>query len=300
MSISDSLKFFRNHRNFSQQEMPLEDRSKYSRLENGKTKVSEDLFAPLSDKLSITVTELLLFADLDTELNKFQKLIKKGIQTPHDSKIENKIIEHYNRLKKIRKKNSKEMAMYYAIVVPFSKIYSQIEPITKDNITDTFLHLINQTFYGQYDYLLAFNMSLYFSSDQLHTLVQIMFPITNRNQRTIETITYANNLLSNILTVQIYNLEYKKVIEYAKKFESNELILSDYYYRIHFNYSKYLALYLSKREEKYREEIFKYIGIFEGLGDQLTAGLLTNEVKNLESNPRYYLDLNEFESTHLK
>jgi transcriptional regulator with XRE-family HTH domain len=299
MAIHNSLKFFRQHRNIYQEDMTEKNKSNYSRLEAGKAKITEEMLKPLSDTLSISVSELILHSNLDNDIKLFQETIRKTMNNPDPIRAKKAIIKLYSDLKKIRTKNNKQLAEYFTIIINFSGIYEEVKAPTKEEIQTSFLHLIDLSYHTQYDYLLAFNTCIYYTSNQLHTLIKTMFPIEDIEQRTVDTLKYANNLLTNIINMQIYNLEYEKVLEYIQLVEKQDIVFETYYYRFLLTYYKNLTLFLMKRENKYLSKIECFLEMLQEMNDLTSYKAFKQETQNLTENPRYYLDLQCIESMTL-
>lgn len=300
MSLNEALKFFRVQRNLTQSELADTDRSTYSRIENNKAKVLVNQLKPFSDKLSITVSELLLFSGLDNDFYDFQRIIKEASIHPQKPSLKRKILAIYKELQPNKCKNNKQLAMYYCVIASFSRIYNEIEPPSKNEVQYSFRHLIKLTFHTQYDYLLALNMISYYTSDQVKSITKTMFPIKEPHKRTVETLKYANILMVNAITMQVYNLNYDYVIKFCTNLEKEALLYENHYYRFLMKYYKYLSLHLENFDNESLRLANKYLDIIQDMYDADTYNSFKIEQENLIHNPRYYLDLNIFEITNIK
>lgn len=300
MTIHNSLKFFRDKRNLAQKDITISDISNYSRIEAGKAKVSEEHMKPFANKLSVSVSELILYSGFDTDIKEFQNDINTALKQPDNTLLRKKIMDRYQKLAKIPGKNNMQLAMYYTIIVNFSNIYSEIPELTEKEILSTFLHLIQLDYYTQFDYLLALNMTFFYSSDQLLSISKTMFPLEDPDKRPVDTIKYANSLMINIITMQIYNMDYSAVIQYIDLAKKQKLAMENHYYRFLMQYYKHLAKYLQDRNEADFLKIKQYLNIIEDLYDPDTYQAFKSEQQNLTNNPRYYLDLRTFESAKIR
>ncbi|WP_321386420.1 helix-turn-helix transcriptional regulator [uncultured Enterococcus sp.] len=300
MTIHNSLKFFRDKRNLAQKDVTISDISNYSRIEAGKARVSEEHIKPFANKLSVSVSELILYSGFDSDIKEFQNDINAALKQPESTQLQKKIIDRYKKLSKISTRNNMELSMYYTIIAIFSNVYPDIPEICDKDILYTFLHLINLDYYTQFDYLLALNMTFYYSSDQLLSISKTMFPLQDPDKRPVDTIKYANSLMINIITMQIYNMDYSAVIQYINLAEKQKLAMENHYYRFLMEYYKHLAKYLQNREESELNKTKQYLNIIEDLYDPNTYESFISEHRNLINNPRYYLDLKTFESAKIR
>lgn len=300
LTLSNALKFFRTQRDIKQSDLAENDRSNYSRIENGKAKVPVEHLKTFTDKLSITVSELILYSGLDNDFLYFQKAVKEALIQPQNLTNKHKILELYLDLHPNKNKNNKQLAMYYTIIASFSATYSEIEKLTKDDINYSFSHLIRLPFHTQYDYLLAVNMISYYTLDQIRSITKAMFPIQDPQKRTVETLKYANLLMINTITMEIYNLDYDFVLKFIGAMEKEKLIYENHYYRFLMTYYKHLTNYLKSQDQYSLGMAKQYLIIIQDMYDHNTYEAFKKEQENLIYNPRYYLDLKTFETTNIK
>lgn len=294
MTINESLKFFRKHRKINQNAMSVKmdfnDRSNYSKIETGKIKVPSEFFEPFADTLSITVSELILFSDFDSDLKLFEETVKKGFADPTNPLVKRAILDYYLPLKKNKAMTNKQLALYYTLVANFSATYTEISDFSESEIQYSFSHLKKLSYYTQYDYLLAYNMTIYYSPEQIDTLFNKMFPITDKDKRTVTTLKYVNGFVLNVITKQIYNLQYDMVLEYIKKAETEILDFQNHYYRFIMSYYKNLVLYLEKENTGFLNMAEMYLKVIKDMGPKDVYINYYTEYQNLVKNPRFYMD----------
>lgn len=143
-------------------------------------------------------------------------------------------------------------------------------------------------------------MISYYTSDQVKSITNTMFPIIVPHKRTVETLKYANILMVNAITMQVYNLNYDYVIKFCTDLENEVLLYENHYYRFLMKCYEYLSLHLKNFDNGSLLLANKYLDIIQDMYDADTYNSFRIEQENLIHNPRYYLDLNIFEITSIK
>lgn len=144
--------------------------------------------------------------------------------------------------------------------------------------------LVNSEFYGQFDYLLTVNIITFFNTEQIDNLITRMFPVRNLDKKTDVTLNYANLLITNVISLTMYEIDYKAALLYVTSALNNNPI------RYHLNalYHKNMMLHFLENDIKYIEKVIEIIQIIYDIGDTSTADQFLEELNTLNTNPIEY------------
>lgn len=293
MIFSETLRFIREKRHIPQNKMLKDkDSSQYSRIESGKAQLKIGTLIKLTEKLGLTVNEFVQFSAVDAELQKLSKEMNFCIDNPDLEYQKQELIKKYKQLDKTPRKQLTygKTAYLYAIKCMLSRYWKEIPAPTPDEINYIFKLLDDSDFYGQLDYILAVNIVPYFNKSQVDTIIKKMYPLKYPERRTEQTKTYANLLITNVISVRTYSLDYQTALEYVKIAQKNTQIRDNYYFHLNILYHKNNILRFIEKDTKYIEEARKVIQIIYDIGDTKTADTFLEELNNLTKDPEYYKD----------
>ncbi|MBP1045458.1 helix-turn-helix transcriptional regulator [Enterococcus sp. BWM-S5] len=282
MNISETLLFFRRKLKLTQKEMwPGHDTSAYSRIENGKQDIKISDLSSILDQLSISPEEFFLYSSIDEEQKRFRNLFQYCANHLNNQTKKNELCRYFSKLETNSQKNLKELSNYIAIKVFFSQYWEDIKPIKKNELDDIFSYLNDKSYYIQYDYTLMSNTIFLMSDKQAEKLVSKAIPIKDEENRNTTTKQFAYNLITNLITTELYKLNYEKANNYLilakRQNEGNQ----DYKYRMNVEYLSNLHLYLTKGNYQYIRKVYDYIHFLNDLGETQRSKLIEKEVELL-------------------
>lgn len=291
MVFSKTLKYIREKKGISQNKM-LDDKdaSQYSRIEGGKSQLRISTLIELSERLGLTLNEFIKYSFVDKKSIELSQKMNYSIDNPDSEYHKFKLIKEYKKLDKLNKKlmTYKDFAYYYAIKSTFSRLWKDIEPPSTDEIDHIYHMLVNSEFYGQFDYLLAINIITFFNTEQIDNLITRMFPVRNPDKKTDVTLNYANLLITNVISLAMYEMDYEAALRYVTLALNNNRIRDNYYFHLNTLYHKNMILRFLENDTKYIEKAREIIQIIYDIGDTSTADQFLEELNTLNTNPIEY------------
>ncbi|MEI5995617.1 helix-turn-helix domain-containing protein [Candidatus Enterococcus mansonii] len=299
MSYLESIKHIRELRNIQQKDMlpGVLSHSGYSKIENGKSTLKLDTLQEIIDRLNISLEELSLYAENNNLINNFIKIFNSAITDPENEMIITKLLNHplYKVNKDIKTMSQKEVIAYAAIKNIMSGLTkNKVTPLNNYEKEYIVEYITSTNFYGQYDYLLILNTITCLTEEQSNIIIRHMFPVTDTKNRTAKTLNYAFLVLSNVITIAIYNLDYKKAIDYISLAETMIDTSTSYHSRMILEYHKNIALRFLKKDTIYIEKARQIIQITRFIGDEKTARSFETELNNLTTKADYYLETHKY------
>lgn len=291
MIFSKALKFIREKRKIPQSKMLKEkDSSQYSRIENGKAQLKINTLIELTEKLGLTVNEFIQFSEIDQYSQNFTKELNYCIDNPDLEYQKQELIKKYKKLDKTPQSQMtlEKTAYYYAVKCMLSRKWKEIPAPIPEEIERVFNILINSDFYGQFDYLLAVNMVPYFNKIQMDTIAARMYPLEYPEKRNDQTKNYADLLITNIISLRTYEMDYETALRYVKIAQENTQLRDNYYFHLNLLYHKNNLLRFTEKDTKYIEKAREVIQIIQDIGDKKTAAVFLEELNNLNEDPEYY------------
>ncbi|MBO0422731.1 helix-turn-helix domain-containing protein [Enterococcus plantarum] len=265
-------------------------RYSYSRIEKGDTKINLEDLTQILDNLEISFNEYLMFANYGDPLPEYRRLLNRCVSSPDNSFYKSELLAKYYIPKNIKQKNKLERLFLVGIVGNFSSRWEEVKPLTSDKIIYIFDKLINQSFYSEYDYLIAINLIPMLSIDMLDSLVNALYPIQYKEQRETDLIQKFYLMIMNIVSFAIYNLDYKKALYYINLIENDINVEENYYLKISILYHKNVVLRFLKKDTFYIEKARQVIKLVYDLGDNSLAQAYEKELNELIEDPSYYLN----------
>lgn len=276
------------------QENMLEEknRSQFSKIEHGKLSIRFDDFIEMATSLGLTAEELIVYTTSNEPQEQLLILFRECAKDLTDNKKKQKFLKLFEPIQKKQDSDLSriEYNFKYSVKAVFSTYWAEIKAIPHDKISILFEHLITNDYFSQYDYMLALNLSKYFSKQQMKTIITKMIPLKNMTARNALCQQYANLLLTNAISFFIYEKEYKLALKYIYMAQKELCYTDSYYLHLNLLYHKNLALSLYKNETKYITETRKVIQIIESIGDSTTADVLTNELDHFVYHPNDFID----------
>lgn len=282
MNISETLLFFRRKLKLTQKEMwPGHDTSAYSRIENGKQDIKISDLTSILDQLSISPEEFFLYSSIDEEQQRFRGLFQYCANHLNNQTKKNELFRYYKKMEMNSKMKLKDLSNYIAIKVFFSQYWKEIPSITSHELDDIFNYLTNKSYYVQYDYTLMSNTIFLMSDTQAEKLVSKAIPIKDEENRTATTKQFAYNLIINLITTELYKLNYEKANKYLTLAKRQNEGNQDYKYRMNIEYLSNLYLYLTKGNYQYIRKVYDYIHFLNDLGETKLSKMTEKEVERL-------------------
>lgn len=282
MNIRETLLFFRRKLKLTQKEMwPGHDTSAYSRIENGKQDIKISDLTSILDQLSISPEEFFLYSSIDEEQKRFRSLFQYCANHLNNQSKKNELCRYYNKLKDNSQKTLKELSNYIAIKMFFSQHWVEIEAVTPTEANDIFNYLNQKHYYLQYDYALMSNTIFLMTDEQSDHLIDKVIPIEDEENRNTTTKQFAYNLITNLITLKLFNKDYEKAKKYLILAKKQNKEKQDYKYRMEVEYLNNLCSYLTKGNYQYIRKVYDYIHFLNDLGENQRSKLIEKEVEIL-------------------
>ncbi|MGL4697641.1 helix-turn-helix domain-containing protein [Enterococcus larvae] len=282
MNIRETLLFFRRKLKLTQKEMwPGHDTSAYSRIENGKQDIKISDLTSILDQLSISPEEFFLYSSIDEEQKRFRSLFQYCANHLNNQSKKNELCRYYNKLKDNSQKTLKELSNYIAIKMFFSQHWVEIEAVTPTEANDIFNYLNQKHYYLQYDYALMSNTIFLMTDEQSDHLINKVIPIEDEENRNTTTKQFAYNLITNLITLKLFNKDYEKAKKYLILAKKQNKEKQDYKYRMEVEYLNNLCSYLTKGNYQYIRKVYDYIHFLNDLGENQRSKLIEKEVEIL-------------------
>lgn len=299
-SYGKSLKEIRELRRLSQDELLAgKNRATVSRLESGHTDIKLPTLEVICDSLGITVSEFVSLSDSKNQMNKLLILYRECTHDLTNLELKENFLNHFSQLnlKKDDELTRIEYNFKYSVRSVFSTYWKEIQPLTDKDVKKLYKHLLNSDFFGQYDYMLALNIAKHFTSKQMQSVIDSMYPLKEQSSRNDLTKQYADLLVTNAISRFIYNKEYDIAFNYIGIAQNYISISHSYYLHLNLLYLKNLVLSLQHNDSRYIDKAREVIRIIHDIGDIATAKTFEDELNNLIFIPDYYTKTNTVAET---
>lgn len=283
MTINESIRFFRKNNRQTQKEVISEEISiaTFSRFESGKGDLAVGELLLITDKLSLTFEELLAFSDSQTEQANYENLYFYCASHLDNQEKKAQLVKYYQSLNKKKNQTLREYSNLLGIKSFFSKYWQEIPRLTKVDVHEGYLYLLEREYFTHYDYSILLKLSVLLDYKEANTLMRRALPIQNLEKRSEKTKFFALNILRNMITNRLYQGDLHntyKFIAYAKKQLENT---SDYKIKIHITFFEYLTRYLETKEVDYYTKIINIINMMQDIGAEQEAEGLKHDMKLL-------------------
>ncbi|MBP1045459.1 helix-turn-helix domain-containing protein [Enterococcus sp. BWM-S5] len=279
--IGDTLRFFRNLKGFTQKEVlkTSADHSIYSRIENGKRSVRLEELQEILNTLSVNIEEFITFSDFDINQGVFRKDFHSAaveLDNPEKKVI---MIQYYKEILLEQKKTAVQLSNFVSIKAYFSQFWSEIPPVSSEEVREAYELLSNTEYLLQYDYALLANMVYQFSTDQRRTLMKKAYPIADKQSRDAETLKHAYNVIPNAITACIQAKEYGEAKEYAQMIDTIDKAAKNLHIIMNIKYLENLIYFITTGDRAYQKKINRYIDILQEHGFTAIAEASDKEMK---------------------
>lgn len=295
MDFQDIIKKIRKLKKLRIIDMQIgKSRYAYSRIEKKETKITLIDLKHILNKFEMTPVELISFASNDSEFELYKKLLNECINQPKNRIKTNELLQRYYDPSNIDKKTKLERCYLVGIVGNFRGKLPEVHDLTSNELHLIVNTLINQSFYSEYDYLTAMNIISLVPIDMLDKIITSILPIKFYEERTQNITRYASLLLTNAISVSIYNMHYQKALEYIELLEKSFTPSENYYLTLNVMYHKNIALHFHLKDTLYIENARKVINLIYDIGDTSLADTFEDELNHLIENPKYYYKSNNY------
>lgn len=287
MNISETLLFFRRKLKLTQKEMwPGHDTSAYSRIENGKQDIKMSDLVSVLDQMSISPEEFFLYSSIDEEQKRFRSLFQYCANHLNNQTKKNELCRYYNKLENNSQKKLKDLSNYIAIKIFFSQYWEEISKVSTIELEDIFHYLDQKSYFLQYDYALMSNTIFLMNETHSDILISKAIPLEDEENRNTTTKQFAYNLITNLITIKLYNRDYEKAKKYLRLANKQNVKNQDYQYRMNIEYLSNLYSYLTKGNYQYIRKVYDYIHFLDDLGENQQSKMIEKEVEVLTLNFR--------------
>lgn len=266
-------------------------KSTYSKIERGEIDLKYNILIQICDTLGMSVQELLFFEQQQDHLdfkNKLEYCIKNNNNEKEKIIFLNKY--YFSNLKNLELMSTLEIVYFTSIKTIFHGKWSEIEIYTPQEIAFLAKYLSGKKFYVENDYRILMNTIMFFNTIELKLVLNAMYPISESSKRTSQLINRATRALINLVSTQIFRLEYKeamKTIDFINKTINFE---NDYFLTLSLGFHKNLALRFIERDTLYIEKAREIIAIIKLVAGEEIANTYSIELNNLTEKADYYLD----------
>ncbi|AIM25572.1 helix-turn-helix domain-containing protein [Melissococcus plutonius] len=286
MNILETLKFFRTQKKIKQKDMlPNHTPGAYRNIEIGKTNLTVANLINFCNKLNITLVEFFLNVDdLDTEnyrINQTEKQLKKCCNDPTFELGKQKLLNDYYWLTNKKDKSIRELNTYLNIKVAFYDTWKEVSPINSQDIELIKDLLFKQSIYTHYDYYMFANTLLYLDEETINILMKKLFPVTDPNKRSYQTMYMAYSVFPNLATKYLYARNYKKARYYVNRGKLQVIKIDYVYINLHLNYLEYTLNYLETSKKSDYNKVIKIIEAFETVYGKQMANAFKEEFSDL-------------------
>lgn len=251
-----------------------------SRIESGKIILNQNTLNEIIDTLDIEPVEFYNFAAKLDYPNNFVLQFRKASANPTDKILKKFILENYLKSDYQYSDISKHLMYYYSIKSHFKDEWD-LEELNTDEVRHLTNHFYSRKYYGYFDYCLLCNVIIYFSDNESKKVFDLMYPIEQEIMRDSETKKYAFSAVLNVISKQIYEKQYQEALYYLEQAKKIDKEKSDYYFRLSIRYLENLCLFLTTHDSEHYGKLLNYISVLRDLGDDTTADLLKEEIKEL-------------------
>lgn len=299
MTILNLLKKIRTTKRIKQADMmdSKENASKYSRIENGSTSLKLDQLEDFINTLEMSPDEFFHMAYTENSLAKFKFDLRNDIRSNASKVTEGYYIKKYfPKHSDIKRMTKLELCYYCIIKNHFFTLRPDIDGMTDEEVRYVLSILRNNHYQLFYDYTIALNAMKFMNGEQIDKLIDAMVPIEDRDIRTPDLINTAFNLLTNAISYNIYNLNYRKASYYVAQAETLVNYTTGYYSKINLEYSKCMVNNFLFKDSTYIQKARNVIQTTRDIGDHFTANEMEKELNILINHPNHYQNRHDFPS----
>lgn len=232
-------------------------------------------------QISINVEEFFSFTTFDKEQEDFRESFYYCGAHLENKSTKHKLLTYFYSLKDKEKQTLRERSNYIAIKNYFAAHWDEVEPLTAEEIAETFQFLSSKSFYLQYDYIITANLIRFFSPKEADLLLARMFPIKYEERRDFTTKKFAYNILINLISMRLYAKDYESAQKYIRLAKKQDRHSENYSFKLNLQYLSNLLDYIIEGEPIYMERVYDFIHLLENTGDTLQAEQVKKEVKML-------------------
>lgn len=296
--IGDYIRLIRQKKRLKQYNLlPLKHKSQSAKVEKNNIVFTIDILKEICTNLGLTLTEFIHITESDSQeeelLYKYRFAIKYLDREPEKKEFLNEFQTLYS--KKENELSFNEFRLLFTIRATLSLYWEEIPKLTKIEITTMYNILVKQDFFSQYDYMVLCNASTLFTFTQLKNLVKKGYPVYLNNKRNHTTKNYANMFMMNVISICIYQQEYKKGLFYIDMLVRHSDRHRDYYTQINILYLKHICIGFLENDYKSFTRAFSLLDTLREIGDHNASAHLEKELNTLMKNPAYYKDGNDLE-----
>ena len=292
MEIHEVIKEIRINSKIPQKNMLKNiSKSTYSKIERGAVDLKFDTLLKISERLGVTLRELLDYG-VEDEAMLFRQDQNKCFDNINDIAMKTSFLNKYfpNKDIPIELMSPKELAYFCAITTVFNGYWEEV-PIYSSNTIEKIVNILfSKSFYTQFDYQILMNIIMFTTYEESKKLVHLMFPIFKIDNRIRVLKNQANRAILNRISVLIYQLKYEEALEFVEFAEENIDFKEDYFLALSFEYHKNLVNRFILRNTLYIERARQVITMMRRISTQLVADTYEFELNNLSDNPSYYLN----------
>lgn len=289
MNIGETLYYFRKNRNMKQREiLDYSSSSIYSKIESNRQEIRLSELIYFLKKTEITEEEFFEYIDLDEEQKKFRKLFKKCSQNPKDQILKKQLCSYDFDWQNVSEKKLQELSNYVVMHLYFSKYWSNISPLTEEQIRYIYELLNYKSVYFQYDYILLANTIFLFTTDQSKKLFTKVFPLKQEQILSNTTKSFISSIMNNIITKSLRNKDYKNAKFYVSIAREQEDKVNDIAYKIIINYLENLTKHMITGKYVYLERVYDCIKILKNIREFELANSIELEVESLTVKEGYF------------
>lgn len=299
ITILNLLKKLRTAKRIKQTDMmdSKENASKYSRIENGTTSLKVDQLEDFMDILEISPEEFFHMAYIKNSLSKFKADYRIAVR--YNTSVEEKdsfVDKYFPKNTNIKSMSKLELCYYCMINSHFFTLRDDIVGLSPEEVRYILSLLRNNHYQLFYDYTIALNTMKFMNEEQIDKIIAAMIPIEDRDIRPSDLINTAFNLLTNAISYNIYNLNYRKASYYVAQAETLVNYTTGYYSKINLEYSKCMVNNFLFKDSTYIQKARNVIQTTRDIGDSFTANEMERELNILINDPKHYQNRHDFPS----
>lgn len=298
MNIFESMSFIRKRLNISQGDMLSNTtHSTYSRIESGKRQIKLETLLEIADRFGMNHEELFQFFDMDNEYQQFIDIFRTFADDTDDETNKEKLLTNFFPKKDLEKMDSYELTYYFSIKGHLGSILSDIGTPTAEDQKFIVKYLTTKSFYTQKDYQIGMNIITHLPLKERIKIMDKMYPVILPEKRTPSLKRYANHMMTNLISICIYKLEYETAMKYIEIAENTMDFSIDYYLRLNILYHKNVVLRFLKQDTVYITQAREIIKLMYAIGDPQTAKQFETDLNKLTDNPKEYQNNNNYPRT---
>jgi transcriptional regulator with XRE-family HTH domain len=297
MNPIEALRFFRKNKNIPQTHMlPTRSDKSYSRLESGQSKLTyQDLLASLNT-LELSLKEFFHLIDLEDNIPimAIDKQYRKCVSMVNNEQEKAKLLKQFQLLDENQNKNAMEMAIYNDIKLVFHAHWSEIPCINDADIEHILALIQKKDYYTYYDYRMVVNPIIFFQTHQIEKVLNLMYPVAEREQRSFSTLSVANMIYPNIITKYLYKQDLHTASHYLEIAKKISVDKDEFPYHFQLRYLENLTKYLLTRNIKFYTEVLRIIELLGDFGHEELAKSMLKEADQLISGDTYNIKEESF------